>query len=214
MCCREQVRSLRYFENFRAEQRGWSATPILLTKFYSCPFEESHQLMNLWVCYPPLGPVLLLAPWRSLLWHRPTPAAVSLWTQHVGRGIPNLQLVIELVQAMGQVMHSAGAQWTTLSPWWAHWVLGPFCSHTDSSSERQGRDSGTLIHVITAGCFLDSCLQIDHRWNISQDNMVGVLPGMWQQVVPDFFCSDKVLRVCRLLHWDTVKVSSQSVLQP
>ena len=131
MCWRILGKSLRHFENFRTEQRGhWlSAPPLLvfptlLARSRSCPFEKSHKLVNLRVTYSPLGPQPVLR------WERSTPAAVSLWADLVNRGAPDLHLVIEQVQAVGQVVHCAGAQWTTLFSW-------PLGSDTDVTAGGQ-----------------------------------------------------------------------------
>lgn len=46
------------------------------------------------------------------------------------------------------------------------------------------------------------CIQMSKNYIIAevgfQDCMVTVLPGMWQQSIPDIFWSDKVLRLCCL----------------
>lgn len=120
----------RIFLEQRENTNSLAFVPNSSSKSRSGPSEESLELVNLWVMYAPRGPqpALLQLQCDSALWERPTPPAVSLRADLVNGGAPNLHLVVELVQAVCEVMHCAGAQRTTLSSWLVGWVLRPLGS--------------------------------------------------------------------------------------
>lgn len=47
-----------------------------------------------------------------------------------------------------------------------------------------------------------------------QELMASVLPGMWQQSIPDILRPDKMLWLFSLFYWYTVKITSQSAPHP
>lgn len=61
-------------------------------------------------------PALVQPETEAAFWDRAPSAAVSLGADLVHRGLADLQLVVELVQAVCQFMHGAGAQGAALSP--------------------------------------------------------------------------------------------------
>lgn len=146
MCWRILGRSQRHFENSRTEQSGhWlCATPSLLfpiplVKSCSCPSEDSFELVNLWGSYAPHGPepALLQRQCDSALWKGPTPPAVSLWADLVNRGTPDPQLIVELMQAVCQVVHCASAQRAALSSRLVGWWFRSLGSDVDASAAGQ-----------------------------------------------------------------------------
>ena len=125
--------SLRHLKNLWAKQRTscllyslFSVWPPL-SKSNSCPSEEGLQLVELRVSLAPQRPDLALVQpeTETVFWDRAPSAPVPLRADLVHRCTADLQFVVELVQAMCQVMHCACAQGAALSSRW----VGSFGAH-------------------------------------------------------------------------------------
>lgn len=140
--------SQRHLENFPL-----CCSPAFLpisSGSHSCLSQESLQLVNLWGCSAPHGPQLaLLQPQRDpLLGKGATPPAVSLRADLVHGGNVDLVLEVELVQPVGQIMHRAGAQRTTVFSRLVDRVFRPLGSDVDVSAggERERHFNSLLRH--------------------------------------------------------------------
>lgn len=220
MCCRILGRSQRHLEYFRSEQR-WPrlcSTPSLLfpsplAKSRSCPSEESLKLVNLWASDAPHGlqHALLHSQCDSALWKRSTPPSVSLWADLVNGGASDLKFVAKFVEPVCQVMHRAGAQRAALSSR-RDWLSRPLGSDIDANAG--GKKERQLEIKPCCSLLRFWCLSIFFSHHLvfvdMLESLVGFLPGMWQQSIPDILWSDKVLRLFCCLHWCSVKSPSSS----
>lgn len=103
-------------------------------------------------------------------------------------------------------MHRAGAQRTTVSSRLVDQVFRPLGSDVDVSAEgeRERHFNSLLRHhfQVFSEYFVFSTVKGGgiERFRDFEESAVSVLPGMWQQRVPDILWSDEVLQLFCLLY--------------
>lgn len=87
-------------------------------------------------------PAALLSQCQHLLWNGPSPPAVPEGVDLVGGSVPDLELVVEVMETVCQNMHRACAERAARSPGLVDGVLGAFRPYADvSAGKRQTRGS-------------------------------------------------------------------------
>lgn len=104
----------------------------------SRPSEQRFQLvqprLRFWAAPHRPQPAALLSQCHYFLWNGPSPPAVPEGIDLVSGCIPDLQLVVEVMETVCQHMHRAGAKRAARSPGLVDGVLGAFCPNADVSA--------------------------------------------------------------------------------
>ena len=183
--------------------------------------QEGLQLVDLWHSVAPHGPqpALRQPQCDPACRDGAPPPAVPLRADLVNGGASDLVLVVELVEAVRQVVHCARAQVAARPPGLVYGVLWPLGSDADAiagggggETEREGEKEKDINSCTY-------CLLVP-IWNVSVSFVSGLLymlfslPGMWNQSIPDLFWYDKLLRLWHPLCRHAVKMPPQSALHP
>lgn len=137
------------------EFHSWPASlcrrvPELSRSARSRPSEQRFELVQPRLrvrAAPPRRPqpAALLSQCQHLLWNGPSPPAIPKGVDLVGGSIPDLELVVEVMETVCQNMHRAGAERAARSPGLVDGALGAFCPYADVSAGKNERESLALV---------------------------------------------------------------------
>lgn len=189
---------------------------VALLPFFRCPHSPTHvrlrRASSLWTCEAALLHTGLSLPCSSLSVTlcsgrerrlRPYPCGLIFSTGA-------FSILYLLPSWCSRWARSCTVQVPSEQPCLLDWLtkfLDRLVRTLTSVLEERGRDTLSTLF------FLQAKKKKIERFRDFEESAVSVLPGMWQQCVPDILWSDKVLQLFCLLYWHSVQISSKSVPQ-
>lgn len=131
-------------------------------------------------------PAALLPQPQHFLWKRSPPPAVPEGVDLVGGRVPDLELVVEVVETVCQNVHRAGAERAARSPRLVDGVLGAFRPHADASAGKSERGSSASrlhsksTHHFLVGKAILSYLECGFKLSLTSS---GLTNWLWSKVL-------------------------------